>query len=308
MQNTEYFSFIGRPSNSNDAMHMLKTGEALLIMTIPPDFTKNMIRHKNPAILFEDGSVDAFTNTKALATLPGIKLQTLSRFKPFAPTVNASPVPKDFSIILHRLYDPEHNVKYSGAPGIVGLVLMLTMLMITTIIPFRDIQGGTIDYLLVSSTRPIEIILAEIAPYIFIGYIQLAIGLLLSYYVFQVPCDGPVSLIFLCGFPYLMAELAVGLTVSTFCRTQFQAVQVINLIIALSFILSGFVFPINGMPQWAQYLGTLLPLTHFLKIIRGVMLRGSEFSDVIIQLKALILISLFMVMVAIVRFRKQFET
>ncbi len=301
MENTGYFSFIATTSNSEKAYHLLRTNDALFVLTIPANFTKALRRHENPAILLEDGGVDSLSTGRAVVAMSGLKQSMTPTYQH---TLEQSP---SFRIITHRLYDPDHITQVYVVPGMVGLVLMLTMLMITTIIAFRDVQGGTINYLLASPTRPSEILLGEILSYIIIGYLQLTFGLILSYYLFHVPFIGSPWLLYLCALPYIIAELSLGLTIATFCTSQFEAVQITNVFIAFSIILTGFNFPIFGMPQWGQYASFFLPLTHFFKILFGVMLKGNNFSEIWANLWPLLVYCIIMITLATSRFKRQFN-
>jgi len=306
MNNTGHFSFIDSVHNTEAAYHLLKTGKALLIMTIPVNFTKDLIRKNIPTILLEDGGTDIISTAKTSVVLSDLGQHFLAQIEPGTLSYLKSSPPA-FRIISHRLYDPDYISQYNVLPGMIGLVLMLTMLAITTVISFRDVQGGTIECLLISPTQPIEILLAEILSYIIIGYIQIILSLILSYYLFHVPFVGEVWLLMVCTFPYVVAELSLGLTITTFCATQFQAVQINNLFIAFSIILTGFVFPTFGMPQWAQYLSNFIPLTHFLQILRGIMLKGNDFSEVWQNLWPLLLFSSVMITIAVSRFQRHFS-
>ena len=237
--------------------------------------------------------------------MAGLKQQLIQKMEPSYRQTDEQRA--SFRIITHRLYDPDHITQIYVVPGMIGLILMLTMLMITIIIAFRDVQGGTIEYLLASPSRPSEILLGEILSYIIIGYLQLTLGLALSYYLFHVPFVGSPWLLYLCALPYIIAELSLGLTIATFCRSQFEAVQIMNVFIAFSIILTGFNFPIFGMPQWAQYTGLFLPLTHFFKILYGVMLKGSQFSEIWGNLWPLLLYCITMIAIATYRFKRQFK-
>lgn len=306
MKNTEYFSFMGETKSNDEAYHLLKTGKALLAMTIPLDFTKNFLRNEKPAILLEDGGIDEYSTGRAFPALLGVQQHFLSEIGKGSLTYLQQPFPS-FQIIWHRLYNPDHITQYDLVPGVMGLVLMLTMLLITVAVAFRDVQSGTIECLLVSPLRPVEILLGEIISYILIGYIQLIFSIILSYYLFHVPFLGKLIFLLLAAMPYIVAELSLGLTIATFCKTQFQAVQVVNLFIAFSVILTGFVYPIFGMPLWAQYLSHFIPLTYFLKIIHGIMIKGDAFSEIWPNLWPLIIYSFIMVTIAVTRFQRQFR-
>ncbi|RUR20327.1 ABC transporter permease [Legionella sp. km535] len=305
MEHTEYFKFVASTSSNEEAYHLLRSGDALLVLTIPADFSKNLRRHENPALLLEDGSIDSMSTGRAIIALAGLKQQLLKTFFPGA--FHTLDPPPSFQLNIHRLYDPERITQIYVVPGMIGLVLMLTMLLITVIIAFRDVQGGTIEYLLASPTRPSEILLGEILSYIIIGYVQLTLGLLLSYYLFNIPFIGNPLLLYLCALPYIIAELSLGLTIATFCKTQFEAAQIVNVFIAFSIILTGFVFPIFGMPEWAKITGSFLPLTHFFKILFGVMLRGNDFSEIWANLWPLLIFCVVMISLASFRFKRQFK-
>ncbi|CAH11887.1 TPA: ABC transporter permease [Legionella pneumophila] len=304
IQNTGYFSFVASTNDSESAHHLLKTGKAILVLTIPVNFTKALRRNQNPALLLEDGSIDAIASGRAIIALAGLKSSFIEKMGQKG--INIPLQRPDFQIINHRLYDPDRVTQFYVVPGMIGLVLMLTMLLITVVVAFRDVQGGTIEYLLASPTRPSEILLGEIFSYILIGYLQLSFGLILSYYLFHVPFIGAPLLLYLCTLPYIVAELSLGLTIATFCTSQFEAVQVINVFIAFSILLTGFTFPIFGMPEWAQYLGLFLPLTHFFKIMFGIMLKGNNFGEIWANLWPLLAYCLTMISLATWRFKRHF--
>ncbi|TAL63250.1 MAG: ABC transporter permease [Legionella sp.] len=305
MENTEYFSFVASTSSTEKAYHWLRSGEALIVLTIPPNFTEALRRHENPALLLEDGSIDALSTGRAVIALEGLKQHILP--KVFPESQQTKQQLPSFQIVTHRLYDPDRVTQVFVVPGMIGLVLMLTMLMITVVIAFRDVQGGTIEYLLASPSRPSEILLGEILSYIIIGFVQLSLGLMLSYYLFNVPFIGSPWLLYLCALPYIIAELSLGLTIATFCSTQFEAVQIVNIFIAFSVILTGFNLPIFGMPEWAQTVGLFLPLTHFYKILFGIMLKGATFSEIWANLWPLLIYGLGMITLATIRFKRHFS-
>lgn len=305
MEHTGYFSFIASTHNTDEAYHLVRTGKALFILTIPADFTQALYRHKHPELLLEDGSIDSISTGRAVVALAGLKQRLLEQLFPVS--LHAQELIPSFQIITHRIYDPDRITQVYVVPGMIGLVLMLTMLLITVIIAFRDVQGGTIEYLLASPTRPSEILLGEIISYIIIGYVQLTFGLILSYYLFNIPFIGNPLLLYFCALPYIIAELSLGLTIATFCKSQFEAAQIVNVFIAFSIILTGFVFPIFGMPQWAQITGLFLPLTHFFKILFGVMLKGNNFSEIWTYLWPLLIYCMVMITLATSRFKRQFK-
>lgn len=306
MKNTGYFTFVAQTSDIEEAYRLVRKDEAIFILTIPPRFTQSFLRHEKPAVLLEDGSLDALSTGRAIISMIGLQHAYLQNIHTGS-LANLQQPASSFRTIVNRLYDPDHITQFFLVPGMIGLILMLTMLMITTVIAFRDIQGGTIEYLLASPTHPSEILIGEILSYIIIGYIQLALGVLLAFYVFHVPFLGNPGLLAISAFPYIVAELSLGLTIATFCNSQFEAVQVVNLFISLSIVLTGFVFPIFAMPEWAKYLSHIIPLTYFFKILFGVMLKGNDFSEIWPNLWPLILFSLIMISLAVLRFRRHFR-
>ena len=300
MENTKYVSFVYSTTDSEKAYKMIRQNKAYIAVTIPANFSRDFYRGQEPAILVEDGSIDSFSTNRAIIAISGVRdsmLQDLLLKKNVSPDKSNS-----FNIINHRIYDPEQNTHIYTVPGMIGLVLMLTMLMITVAISFRDIQGGSIEYLLVSPIKASEIFLGEIISYVLVGYVQFTFGLLIAHFIFDISFLGHVGLLYICVLPYIVAELVLGITICTFCSSQFQAVQVINAFIALSVILSGFIFPIFGMPDWAQVISLFLPLTYFFKILYGIMLRDSSFIEVWQHLWPLIVYSLLMLTLASYRF------
>lgn len=306
IKNTGYFSFLTSTTSNEEAYHLVKTNQALFIVTIPPNFTKALLRHEHPAILLEDGGISALATGRATGALMGLQQNYLQHIGPGSLHYLEQSKPA-FSIVSHHLYDPDFNSRYQSVPGVLGLVVMLTMLMITTVIAFRDTQEGMIEYLLVSPTQPTEILLGEIISYLIIGYLQLSFGIFLSYYLFHVPFVGDLWVLYLSALPYIIAELSLGLTVATFCASQFEAIQVTNLFIAFSVILTGFLFPLFAMPEWAQYISRFLPLTYFFNILYGIMLKGNTFSEIWQNIWPLLVYSTLMISVAASRFEKHFR-
>jgi ABC-2 type transport system permease protein len=306
IKNTNYFSFVDATTHTDEAYRALKTNKVLLVMTIPADFSKKFIRNENPSLLIEDGGIDSISTTRALITLMELKEQFLKELETGTLFYLKQPS-SSFQLNLHRIYNPEHITQYNVVPGMIGFVVMLTMLMITTVIAFRDVQGGTLECLLASPTKPLEILMGEMLSYIVIGYSQLILGIILSYYLFKLPFNGNIWLLLLCAFPYIIAELSLGLAIATFCASQFQAVQIINLFIALAIILSGFAFPIFSMPHWAQVLSNFIPLTHFLQILRGIMIKGNDFTLIWQNLWPILIYCVVMITIAVSSFQRHFR-
>lgn len=306
IKNTGYFSIIKSTYNNQEAYNLVKTNQALFIITIPPNFTKQFMRHENPAILLEDAGIGSLPTGRAIAALIGLQQNYLQQIEPGSLNY-LKQSPQAFRIIAHHLYDPDANSRYQLVPAVLGLVLMLTMLMITTVIAFRDVQEGMIEYLLVSPVQPAEILLGEIISYLIIGYLQLTFGILLSYYLFHVPFVGNLWLLYFSALPYIVAELSLGLTIATFCASQFEAIQINNLFIAFSIILTGFLFPIFAMPVWAQTLSQFLPLTYFFNIIYGIILKGNTFIEIWPNIWPLLIYSVIMIVMAASRFQQHFR-
>jgi ABC-2 type transport system permease protein len=208
---------------------------------------------------------------------------------------------------IHARYNPEAITQYNIVPGLMGVVLTMTMVMITGLAITRERERGTMENLLSMPTRPFEVMIGKVLPYILVGYIQVVLILLAAHLLFHVPVYGNVLLLFLTALFFITANLAMGITFSTLAQNQLQAVQLSFFFFLPSLLLSGFMFPFRGMPQWAQTIGEILPLTHFLRIVRGIMLKGNGFEEVVLQLWQIGLFAVVALAIGVKRYRQTLD-
>jgi len=212
-----------------------------------------------------------------------------------------------FELVLQRRYNPEGITQYNIVPGLLGVVLTMTMMMFTALAVTREIERGTMESLLAMPIKPIEIMIGKIAPFVLVGFVQMTIILVAAYFVFDVPILGSVPLLITLSTLFAASNLAVGYTFSTVAQNQLQAVQMTFFFFLPNFLLSGFAFPFAGMPQWARVIGETLPLTHFIRIVRGIMLKGNGFADMQMDVAALIIFMIAAMALALFRFRKTLD-
>jgi ABC-2 type transport system permease protein len=306
LQNTDYFEIVEPNTTYAESDKLLRRGAVQFVVHIPVDFTRDLVRGGYPSILVEADATDPAATGNALAAiqqlantalLPGLQ-GTLHYLKP-----NQAP----FELRVQQRYNPELITAYNIVPGLLGVVLTMTMVVITSQAMTRERERGTLENLLSTPVRPLEVMIGKIIPFIVMGYIQVFIILSLAYFIFSVPMQGSILLLLILCLPFIAANLSVGITFSTLAKNQLQAMQGAIFFFLPSILLSGFMFPFAGMPQWAQAIGNILPLTHFLVIVRGILLKGNNFFDV---LHALIPILIFMVIVVYIglkRFRQTLD-
>lgn len=305
MENTEYFKFIEAATTEKQAQSFLDKGKALFVVTIPPNFTRDLISGKKPQILVEADATDPVAIYSAIAALQTLSTSVFDEeLKGLARAPATTP---PYEIVIHQNYNPEAITAYNIVPALVGVTLTLTMVFITALAMTRERERGTMENLLATPVRPLEVIFGKIAPYIIIGYVQIILILLIAHFVFFVPITGSISLLLVAAFPFIAANLAMGLTFSTIARNQLQAVQGAMFFFLPSILLSGFMFPFYGMPIWAQWIGSALPLTHFIRIIRGILLKGNDFSIVLNSLWPILIFTLIVILIGLKRFRQTLD-
>src|SRR6185436_4012201 len=278
IRNSDYFEFRRELTTEQEGRDVLARGEVQFVVSIPQNFTRDLLRGERPAILVEADATDPAATSNAIGSLR-VLMATALRHDLKGPLgfLAASDEPLDLRI--HAQYNPEANTQYNIVPGLMGVVLTMTMVMITGLAITRERERGTMENLLSMPTRPFEVIIGKVLPYILVGYVQVVLILLAAHLLFKVPVYGNVPMLFLAALVFITANLAMGITFSTMAQNQLQAVQLSFFFFLPSLLLSGFMFPFRGMPQWAQTIGEVLPLTHFLRIVRGIMLKGAEWGD-----------------------------
>ena len=293
LKNSDYFAFIGEARDEADADRMLATGEAQFVVTIPPDFSKRLVRGERPAILLEADATDPTATGNAISAVNQLAGTVLARDLngPLAalqslPPGTAPPqgpimaTPNAFEVRLHARYNPEAVTAYNIVPGLLGVILTMTMVMMTGLAITRERERGTMENLLATPATPLEVMTGKIMPYIGIGLLQVTIVVTLAQILFGVPMLGSYTVLYVSVLLFIAANLMLGLTISAVAENQLQAMQMTFFFFLPSLLLSGFMFPFRGMPDWAQYLGQILPLTHFLRIVRGVLLKGNGWSEI----------------------------
>jgi ABC-2 type transport system permease protein len=277
LQNSSYFDITGEVQSAEAATKALQSGEAAFVITVPAGFTRDLLRGDHPQLLIEADASDPSAASNAVGMIQQIAASALKQdLKGEWASLAQGPPPVD--IVVHRMYNPEGISQYNIVPGLLGVILTMTMVMITSIAMTRETERGNMENLLTMPARPWEVMAGKIIPYIGVGIVQTAIVLLASTFVFGVPFLGSVWLLSVGVGLFIIANLAVGFTFSTVARTQMQAMQMTFFFFLPSLMLSGFMFPFRGMPDWAQWIGQIFPLTHFLRVVRGVMLKGSDFG------------------------------
>jgi ABC-2 type transport system permease protein len=274
LQNSAYFSIVGPPVTEAEADQLLRLGEVQFVVTIPVDFSRDLVRGDRPTLLVEADATDPAATSNAIGALNSLNDTALDHDLkgPLAQLKNAPP---PFDLQIQRRYNEEGITQFNIVPGLMGVVLTMTMVMMTGLAMTREQERGTIENLLAMPIRPVEVMLGKIVPFIFVGYVQVMIIVLAAHFLFDVPIIGSLALLFGAAVFFIAANLAVGFTFSTMAKSQMQAMQLSFFYFLPSLLLSGFMFPFRGMPVWAQWIGEVLPLTHFLRIIRGVMLKGN---------------------------------
>jgi len=279
MKNSQYFSFVTEIDGEAAADELLRLGRIQFVVTIPPDFGRDLVRGHRPVLLLEADATDPSATSNAAASMQQIVRGTMNRDLT-GPLASLQSREGPVELRFHPRYNPEAVTQFNIVPGLMGVVLTMTLVIITSLAITRERERGTMENLLITPVRPLEVLLGKLVPYILVGYIQMALIVVAAKYLFQVPFLGSLPLLFAVSFFFIAANLGVGITFSTVAQNQLQAVQMSFFFFLPSILLSGFMFPFRGMPEWAQYIGSVLPLTHFLRIVRGVVLKGNGLADI----------------------------
>jgi len=306
MRESDYFDFRGQVAGAAAGEEALRNGSANFVVVIPQNFERDVIRGQQPEILIAADASDPSAVGGAAGALSGIISSAVEQTMtgPLAASAGGAP---PFSIILHREYNPEGKTSTNIVPGLLAIILSMTMIVITSIAIVKETERGTMEMLIATPARPLEVMLGKILPYIFVGYVQTLVFLAAASAVFHVPFDGSWVAFFFGFNLFIVVNLALGFLISTAARNQMQAMQLSVFTILPSILLSGFMFPFAGMPGWAQVLGTAVPATHFLRIIRAVMLKGGSVADVGPEYLSLVVILVVISLVAMLRYRQTLD-
>lgn len=306
LRTSEYYDFVLETDDPRESDRLLASGEVAFVVSIPAGFTERLIRGERPQILIEADASDPAASTNAVAQAQ-IILERALRHDLTGPLQNLAAQPGPFELIVHRRYNPEGVTQYNIVPGLLGVILTMTLVMITSMAMTREAERGTMENLLAMPAKPIEVMFGKITPYVLVGAVQTGVVLLAARFIFGVPFAGALWILLLGVLIFVLANLALGFTFSTMAKSQMQAMQLTFFFFLPSLLLSGFMFPFRGMPGWAQGIGEVLPLTHFLRVVRGVMLKDASFADLQFDFLAMTLFAGAAVSVAMLRYRSTLD-
>jgi ABC-2 type transport system permease protein len=306
MQNTNYFDLVRTVSSEEEARRLIDRGEVQFVLSIPSGFARDIIRGQRPALVLEADATDPAATSNALSALRVLADSAL-RHDLKGPLAFLQGEPPPFEVIVHPRFNPEAETQYNIVPGLMGVVLTMTLVLITALAVTRETERGTMENLLSTPVRPLEVMLGKIIPYILVGYLQMTLILIAAQFLFQVPVEGSILLLFCVSLLFIAANLGMGLTFSTLARNQLQAMQMSFFFFLPSILLSGFMFPFRGMPVWAQWIGEVLPLTHYLRIVRGILLKANTASDIMAEVWPMALFLIVVLTIGVKRYRRTLD-
>lgn len=315
MAQSDYFDIVNDVNTLNayrgdtplqDTSSLLQSGKVNFVLTIPSGFSKAWVRGEKPSLLLEADATDPAAAAMAVAQISPIVERTLADIQTGSLNYLKSK-PSSINVVVHNKYNPEGISQFNIVPGLLGVILTMTMVMITSIAMTREAERGTMENLLAMPSKPLEVMIGKITPYVLMGLVQTIIILLASDMLFHVPFVGSGSSFALGVGLFILTNLAIGFTFSTIAKSQMQAMQLTFFFFLPSMLLSGFMFPFQGMPRWAQYIGEILPLTHFLRIVRGIMLKGTTLNLLANEFFALVAILIIVGTVAMLRYRQTLD-
>ena len=306
LRNSSYFEIVAETRSPSEARRLLQEGKVLFVLEVPVNFSRDLVKGTTPDLLLEVDATDPASSGYAISAFNAIAATAL-RDDSKGPLKNRTSGVAPFHAVTHLLYNPESNTHYSIVPGLLAVILTMTMVLMTCLALTRERERGTYENLLAMPATPLEIMIGKIAPNVLVGMVQSTIVLAMARYVFHVPFLGSLPLLALGVTIFIIANLAVGYTFSTIAQNQLQAMQMTVFFLLPSILLSGFAFPFAGMPNWAQGLGELLPTTHFLRIVRGVLLKANTMGEIAGELWPLLAFALVAGSIALLRFRRTLD-
>ena len=303
---TGYYRFTHPGASAAEAEMLITRGDVSFVVTVPSDFGRRVERGDHPQILIEADATDPSVASGAISTLGTVAAEALLRERG-AEAEAALDAARQLQVTVHKRYNPEGITQYNIVPGLLGVILQMTMVMMTSMALTREVERGTMENLLSMPATPLEIMLGKVLPYLGVGAVQVAVVLIAAKLIFDVPFVGALPLLLSGVFIFVAALVILGYLISTVSRTQMQAMQLTFFFFLPSLLLSGFMFPYRGMPVWAQTLGEIFPLTHFLRLIRAVMLKGSNHAGVAQPMAALTVFVAVFATLALLRFRRTLD-
>ena len=306
MRNSAYFDLTAQARTPAELDEMIRRGDVQFAITIPGDFTRRVARGDKAQILVEADATDPSATGGAVAALAALPAQALAADLKgaLAPRGRAPPA---FEVVVHRRYNPEAVTAYNIVPGLLGVILSMTLVMMTSLSVTRETERGTMESLLATPVEPIEVMIGKLAPYVLVGVAQAVIILVIAKLLFHVPMMGGWIGLTLGVTLFIVGSLALGFLISTAAQSQLQAMQMSFFYIMPSILLSGFMFPFRGMPAWAQAIGQVIPVTHFLRVVRGALLKGQSLADMWRELLALLAFVCVVTALAMARYRRTLD-
>ncbi len=306
LQNSAYFDITHVARDTADFDRALAAGVTQFAVEIPAGFERALVRGESPALLVAADATDPAATGNALGALSTLTTTAL-RHELDGPLLALRPGSAAFDIVVHQRYNPIISTQWNIIPGLLGVILTLTMVMFTALAMTRETERGTMENLLSMPVQPLEVMVGKILPYVLVGYLQAGIILGAGYFVFGVPAEGDLVLLAWTTAVFIAAQLCVGFTFSTLAQNQLQSVQMAIFYFLPSILLSGFMFPFRGMPWWAQAIGEALPITHFLRIVRGVLLKGNGWAEMGVECLWLVGLMLIFTLIALSRYRRTLD-
>jgi ABC-2 type transport system permease protein len=306
LRNSTYFDIVATETREAEGERALRSGKAAFLIVIPEGFERRLVRGERPQILVAADATDPIAAGGAVAAMQQIAQTAFARDLE-GPLARLAPQEPPFDIVVHRRYNPAGITAYNIVPGLLGVILTMTLVMITSIALTRESERGTYETLLATPLRPIEVMIGKTTPYILVGAVQVCLVVALAMTLFGIPFHGSVLLFAGAITLFIFTNLMLGYLISTVAHTQMQAMQMTFFVFLPSILLSGFMFPFRAMPGWAQAIGEALPLTHFLRIVREVMLKGADAADVVNDVWPLAVILAVLAMAALLRYRRTLD-
>lgn len=306
LQVTGYYRFDHVTASAEEAEFLMARGDVSFVVTIPADFASRVERGDNPQILIEADATDPSAASGAISTLSKVASQALLRAQGMQAAA-AENARQQLQVVVHQRYNPEGISQYNIVPGLLGVILQMTMVMMTAMALTRETERGTMENLLAMPSSPAEIMLGKVLPFLVVGAVQVAVVLVAAKLLFDIPFVGSLTLLLSSVLVFVLSLVLLGYTISTMARSQMQAMQLTFFFFLPSLLLSGFMFPYRGMPGWAQALGEIFPLTHFLRITRAVMLKGADFHAIAAEIGWLVVFVLVFAGTALLRFRRTLD-
>jgi ABC-2 type transport system permease protein len=306
LQVSSYFDIGAGPVGEAAAAEKLARGDVSYIVTIPPGFERKFVRGERPQLLIEADATDPSATANALGNLAELMRRTFAGLAAGS-LAGRAPGTLPVDLVVHRLYNPEGITAFNIVPGLLGTILTMTTILMTALALTREVERGTMENLLAMPARPHEIMIGKIVPYIGFGFLQVAVILIAAKLLFDVPMQGSFSLLLASTLLFVATNVTLGYTFSTVARNQMQAMQMTFFFFLPSILLSGFMFPFRGMPGWAQVIGEVIPLTHYLRIVRGLMLKGNALPEIFPNVWPLAAFWAAVAALALIRYRRTLD-